>query len=162
MANILFQWLSTGIVTLLHPFFVSVIEINHNPKEASVEISVRAFAEDIEKTIQKYTTRKIDMLSPADPVFLDSQISSYINQKLRLKVNGQPVALKYLGHELQKESVWIYLEVPKVAEISSLELDCKLLYDFAEGQTNLVNVKSKGLSKSYKLDYPKNVASFNF
>lgn len=162
MANILFQWLSVGIAALLHPFFVSVIEINHNPKEASVEISVRAFAEDIEKTVQKYTTKKIDLLSPADPVFLDSQIGSYINQKLRLKVNGQPVVVKYLGHELQKESIWMYLEVPKIADLSSLELDCKLLYDFEVSQTNLVNVKSKGISKSYKLDYPKNAASFSF
>jgi hypothetical protein len=162
MANILFQWLSTGMVALLHPFFVSVIDINHNPKEASVEISVRAFAEDIEKTVQKYTTKKIDLLSPADAGFLDSQIGSYISQKIRLKVNGQPVVLKYLGHELQKESIWMYLEVPKIADMSSLELDCKLLYDFEVNQTNLVNVKSKGVSKSYKLDYPKNVASFSF
>jgi hypothetical protein len=162
MANILFQWLSTGIVALLHPFFVSVIDINHNPKEGSVEISVRAFAEDIEKTVQKYTTKKIDLLSPADAGFLDSQIGSYISQKIRLKVNGQPVVLKYLGHELQKESIWMYLEVPKIADLSSLELDCKLLYDFEVNQTNLVNVKSKGVSKSYKLDYPKNVASFSF
>jgi hypothetical protein len=162
MANILYQWMSAGIVALLHPFFVSVIEINHNPKEASVEISVRAFAEDIEKTVQKYTTKKIDLLTPADPVFLDSQIGSYVNQKLRLKVNGQPVTVKYLGHELQKESIWMYLEVVKVADMSTLELDCKLLYDFEVNQTNLVNVKNKGISKSYKLDYPKNIASFSF
>lgn len=162
MANILFHWLSTGIVALLHPFFVAVIEINHNPKDATVEISVRAFAEDIEKAVQKYTTKKIDLLSPADPVFLDSQIGSYVNQKLRLKVNGQAVALKYLGHELQKESIWMYLEVPKVADMSSLELDCKLLYDLEVSQTNLVHVKSKGISRNYKLDYPKNMALFNF
>ena len=162
MANILFQWLTTGILALLHPFYLSVIEINHNPKDANVEISVRAFAEDIEKTIQKYTTKKIDILNPADPVFLDSQIQSYLLEKIKLKVNGQAATLKYIGHEIEKESVWVYFEIPKVADMSSLEVDCKLLYDFETSQTNLLNVKSKGVRKNYKLDYPKNTAVFSF
>lgn len=162
MANILLQWMCTGMMAWLHPFFVSLIEINHNPKEASIEISVRAFSDDIEKTLQKYSTKKIDILTPADSLFLESQIGSYAIQKIRLKANGQPLVLKYLGHEIQKESVWIYLEVPGIKEVSTLDIDCKFLYDYETGQTNLLNIKAKGVTKNYKLDYPRNTASFTF
>jgi hypothetical protein len=162
MVNIMVQWLVTGIVAVMHPFYVSVIEINHNPKEASVEISVRAFAEDMEKILQKYNTAKIDILNPTDKAFLEGQISTYILQKIKINVNGQPITMKYIGHEIQKESVWCFFEVPKVTDVSKLELDCNLLYDFEKNQTNIVHVKSKGTNKSFKLDFPARTAVFNF
>ena len=162
MANILFQWMLTGIVALLHPFFVSVIEINHNQKEATVEISVRVFAEDIEKTMQKYTSAKVDILNPPDKILLDKEISTYISQRLKLSVNGKPVTLKYIGHEIQKESVWSYFEVAKVPDLSKLEVDCSLLYDYEKNQTNILHVKSKGVDKSFKLDYPETKTLFAF
>jgi hypothetical protein len=162
MANIMVQWFVSGLMAVMHPFFVSVIEINHNPKEASVEISVRIFTEDLEKTLQKYSTTKVDMVHPTDKALLDKQINAYLVQKLKLRINGQPVAMQYIGHELQKESVWTYLEIPKIAEVKKLEVNCGLLFDYEKNQTNIFHVKSKGVEKSYKLDYPANTVSFDF
>ena len=162
MVNIMVQWMLTGVLALLHPFFVSVIEINHNAKEATVEISVRVFTNDFEKTLQKYATGKIDMINPADKAMLDKQVKNYISQKLKLKINGQPALLQYIGHEIQQESVWSYFEINRVPELRKLEVDCSLLYDFEQKQTNILHVKSKGMDKSYKLDYPKNNTVFEF
>ena len=162
MVNTMVQWMITGIVSLLHPFFISVIEINHNAKEATVEISVRVFTNDFEKALQKYTTAKLDILNPPDNTFLEKQISNYLVQKIKLKINGQPITPTYIGHEIQKESVWSYLEIPKVADLKKLEIDCTLLYDYEKSQSNIIHVKSKGEDKSYKLDYPKNNAVFAF
>ena len=156
MVNIMFQWLMTGIVSMMHPFFVSVIEVNHNAKDATVEVSVRIFNEDFEKTLQKRTTTRLDIIKPADNAFLDKQIANYLTEKIKFKVNGQPVILNYLGHEIQNESVWSYLEVPKTANMKKLEIDCSLLYDFEKTQSNIIHVKNGTAEKSYKLDYPKN------
>ncbi len=162
MVNIMVQWMMTGILTLIHPFFVSVIEINHNAKDATVEISVRVFTEDLEKTLQKYTPTKVDIANPPDNDFIEKQISTYLSQKLKLKIDGRPVTLNYVGHEIQKESVWCYLEVPKVADLKKLEVNCTLLYDFEKTQSNIFHVKGKNTEKSYKLDYPKNSTVFEF
>lgn len=162
MVNIMVQWLMTGLLSVMHPFFVSVIEINHNAKESTVEISVRIFTEDLEKTLQKYTTAKLDISHPPDKAFLEKQISNYIREKLKLNINGQPVVLQYIGHEIQRESVWSYFEIPKITGIKRLEIDCSVLYDFVHNQTNLIHVKSKDTQKSYKLDFPANNAVFDF
>jgi hypothetical protein len=162
MVNIMVQWLMTGLVSLIHPFFVSVIEINHNAKEATIEISVRVFTEDFEKTLQKRTTTRLDIIKPPDNAFLDKQIGAYLAEKIKLKVNGQPVAFHYLGHEVQKESVWSYIEVEKISDVKKIEVDCSLLYDFEKAQSNIIHVKNKGTDKSYKLDYPKSSAVFEF
>lgn len=162
MVNIMVQWLMTGLVSMMHPFFISVIEINHNAKDATVEISVRVFTEDFEKTLQKRTTTRLDMIKPPDNAFLDKQIGIYLTEKIKLKVNGQPVVLNYLGHEVQKESVWSYLEVLKVAGLKTLQVDCSLLYDFETAQSNIIHVKNGSVEKSYKLDYPKTGTVFEF
>ena len=162
MVNIMVQWMLTGILSLVHPFFISVIEINHNAKDATVEMSVRVFTNDMEKTLQKYTTAKLDILNPPDNAFLEKQMGSYLTQKIKLKINGKPLSLNYMGYEIQKESVWCYLEIPKVADVKKIEIDCTLLYDFENTQSNIIHVKVKGVDKSYKLDYPKNSTVFDF
>ncbi len=162
MVNIMIQWLLTGLVAVLHPFYISVVEINHNPKEKTAEISVRIFSEDLEKTIKKYTTARIDINNPPDKAFMDKQVNNYISQKLKLKINGQPASLTYIGYEIQKESAWCYFEVANIAELKKLEVDCSLLYDFEKSQTNILHVKSKGAEKHYKLDYPKTATVFDF
>jgi hypothetical protein len=162
MVNSMVQWLSMAFIALLHPFYVSVIDINHNTKESSLEVSIRIFTPDLEQTLQKYSSTKIDIANPKDKVLLDKQINSYINQKIQLKINGNPVLLNYMGHEIQMESVWIYAEIPKVIQLKKLDINCNLLYDYKDLQSNIFHVKSNGNEKSYKLDFPKTITSFEF
>lgn len=162
MVNSMVQWLSMAFIALLHPFYVSVIDINHNTKEGSVEVSIRVFTPDLEQTLQKYSSSKIDIANPKDKVLLDKQISSYISQKIQLKINGKPATLNYIGHEIQMESVWIYAEIPKITQLKKLDINCNLLYDYKDLQSNIFHVKSNGIEKSYKLDYPKTTTSFEF
>ncbi len=162
MANIMVQWLMTGLLSVLHPFFVSVIDINHNAREAKVEISVRIFTDDLEKTLQKYTRAKIDLVHPADKALLEKQLAAYMSRTLQLKVNGQAASLHFLGYEIQQESAWSYFEIDKVPALKKLETDCSLLYDFETNQINIFHVKSNGVEKSYKLDYPATHTAFNF
>ncbi len=162
MVNIMVQWMMTAAIALLHPFFVSVIEINHNAKDANVEISVRIFTEDLEKTLQKYATAKVDIINGANLEFIDKQINNYLTKKLILKVNGQPATLHYIGHEIQKESVWSYLEISGIKDMKKLEIDCTLLYDFEKAQSNIFHVKNGEKDKSYKLDFPKRTVEFAF
>ncbi|MBH2004813.1 MAG: hypothetical protein I8H66_09000 [Sphingobacteriia bacterium] len=162
MANSMVQWLITASVALLHPFFVSVIDISHNEKDATAEISVRIFTDDLEKTLQKYSKAKVDIIHPADKAFIDQQLNTYINNTLHLKINGVPAKPKYIGYEIIKESTWAYFEVAGVKELKKLDVDCSLLHDFETSQINIFHVKSKGQEKSYKLDHPKRVTSFDF
>lgn len=162
MANSLYQWLMVGMVAALHPFFVSVIELNHNAKDKSLETSVRIFNDDLETALKKFGNTKIDLAKPADKAALDKLIANYIAQKLTVKVNGKNMVFEYLGYEQKKESTWIYFETNNVPSIKKVEINCNLLYDFQDKQINIFNVKANGLEKNYKLDYPKTTTSFEF
>ncbi len=162
MANIMVQWMVTGLLSVLHPFFVSVIDINHNAKASTAEISVRIFTDDFEKTLHNFSKSKIDLTHPADKVFVEKQLAAYVSQKLKLKINNQPVTLHYIGYEIQRESVWSYFEVQKVPPFKNVEVNCSLLYDFESNQTNIFHIKANGTEKSYKLDNPATVTNFVF
>ncbi|MFL9483069.1 DUF6702 family protein [Chitinophagaceae bacterium LWZ2-11] len=162
MANIIFQWLVTGIVALMHPFYVSVIDINQNAKDKTLEVSVRIFTEDFENTLQKATSVKVDLVKPADKAFLDKLINNYIQTRLQLKVDGKPIKLNYLGQEQQQESTWCYFEAPGVTSVKKIDVNCNVLYDFENKQINIIHAKVGGNEKSYKLDYPNTTTSFDF
>lgn len=162
MATIFAQWLISASIAILHPFFVSAIEIEHNPKDATAEISIRIFTDDLEKTLQKQSTTTIDIIKPNNKAVIDLKISQYIGQKLQLKINGKAVKFNYIGYEIVKESTWSYFEVTEVKEMNSVDINCSILHDFETSQINLFHVKSKGNQKSYKLDYPNKTTSFSF
>ncbi len=162
MATIFIQWLITASLSFLHPFYVSVIEIDHNAKDATAEISVRIFTDDLEKTLQKNTTTTIDILKPKNKAIIDQQINQYITKTLQLKINGKAVKLNYIGYEIIKESTWSYFEVTEIKEMNSVDINCSILHDFESSQINLFHVNSKGNQKSYKLDFPNKSTSFSF
>ena len=168
MVNILFRWCLLSLMPLLslvhraepdssktmHPFYVSVIEINHNAKEKTAEISIRIFTEDLEATLRKYGNAKVDLLHPADKAATDKLLNDYIQHKMQLKIEGKPVTMHYLGHEQQLESIWTYLEVKDVPTMHKVSVNCSLLYDYQDKQSNMFHLKADGKERSFKLDYP--------
>ncbi len=157
----MFQWFIISAMAVLHPFFVSVIEMNHNAKEKSVEVSIRIFTDDLEATLKKVNNSKVDLLNPNNKVNNDKLIVEYIRQKMAIKIDTKLVVLEYVGYEIKKESVWLYFEIDNIASIKKINVNCNLLYDFEKKQINIFNVKANGKEESYKLDYPKIDASFN-
>ena len=47
----------------MHPYYISMTEIEHDKTNNTLEISVRIFTDDLEKTIRKTYTGKVDLLN---------------------------------------------------------------------------------------------------
>jgi len=161
MANSLFQWLIASFIAVLHPFYVSVIDINHNAKDKSIEVSVRIFTDDFEAVLKKQTNAKVDLQSAKDKAAMEKLVTNYITEKLHIKADGKQLSLKFIGYEQQKESTWSYFEATNIPAVKKIDVDCSLLYDYQEQQINIFHVKANGVDKSYKLDNPKTITSFD-
>ena len=162
MANILFQWITVLYTLCVHPFFVSMADINYNSKDKELEISVRIFTDDFENTLRKYHTTKIDILHPTDQQAMDGFVNDYIQKHLQLKVNGQAVQINFVGYEQQSESIWTYFEVKNIINVQKIDIVNSLLHDYNSNQVNMLHVKANNKEFSYKLDYPETNASFGF
>jgi hypothetical protein len=150
------------LLCLFHPFFVSVTEIRHNPKTKTVELSVRVFFDDFEKTLSRQSGEKINILKPADRKRVDVLIAGYIQKHLKIKVNGKGLSLRYLGYEIDEDAAWCYFESPVVNNIAVLDVQNDLLFAEHPDQTNMIHAIVNGKRQSTKLDNPEHAAKFSF
>ncbi|MDB5192405.1 MAG: hypothetical protein JWQ96_1968 [Segetibacter sp.] len=154
MAGTLFQWLITQSLILLHPFYVSMTEISHNTKDRTVEVSVRIFTDDFESALQRDCKCKVELTKPVNKAEMEKLVNSYINNHLKVKIDGQVKALEFAGFQREKESVWNYFQVKNVASVNKIEIKNSLLHEMHEEQINMLHIKANGKDKMDKLDYP--------
>jgi hypothetical protein len=171
MATYVFKWLiypvfamvfSKDSGTVIHPFHVSVTEINHNSTERTLEISCKIFTDDFENVLAQNYHTKTDLIHPADQSKMDTLVKKYMLSHLSIKVNGKPVALTYIGFEHESEAVYSYAAVENVNQLSQLVISNTLMYDLFTDQVNIVHVIVGGKRKSTKLDYPAAIAEFSY
>ncbi|SIO07736.1 DUF6702 family protein [Chitinophaga niabensis] len=157
MGLLLCKWL-----IFLHPFYLSVTEIRHNPAHKSLEISCRIFADDLENTLKKQSNTTFDIIKPQNRVMVDTLIARYIRQHLQVSVDGHVLAPRYLGYKIEEDAAWCFLEASGVAGVKKLELKDDILYEAHESQSHMIHVIVNDKRQSTKLDNPKSAASFTF
>ena len=160
IASVFFQMLT--YFALAHPFFVSVTDINHNEKAQQLEISVRIFADDFEKTLTQYGKAKLDITHPADKNAAERRINQYIQNHLKISVNEQPLNYRFVGYEIQAESAWVYFEIDHVPLVKKLAVVNTVLCDYEKQQINIIHATVRSKEESYKLDAQTSTCSFVF
>jgi hypothetical protein len=170
----LFQWLLFSFFLVAHqeghiatthekhPFYIAVTEIKHNEQDKSLEVSCKMFAEDLEAIIEKDYKVTLDITTEKDKARFNQLIPQYITRHLSIKVDGKPVTLSYVGFEQDKESAFCYFEVPHTSSVKSLDINNSILYDFNEGQINIVHAIVGGKRQSMKISYPESAVSFKW
>lgn len=159
MASSFYKWLLTPALGILlssasHPFHVSVVEINHNAADKTLEISCKIFTDDFEKVLAQNYKTKIDLINPPDRKAMDTVVKKYIISHLSVSVDSRPGTLSYVGFEKDAEAVYSYVQVNNVASVKTIELTNKLMQDMFTDQVNIMHVIVNGNRKSTKLDYP--------
>lgn len=162
MVFLLHKWLLLGWMTVAHPFFLSVTEINHNAKDKTIEIACKTFTDDLETSIQKTTGVKLDLANPKDSQAVERAIADYIKKHLQLKADGKPLQLEFVGYEKENEAIWSYYQVSNVASVKKIDVHTTVLFEASDKQINLMHVTVNGTRKSTKLDYPASAASFEY
>ncbi|MFT4204358.1 MAG: hypothetical protein QM610_10675 [Chitinophagaceae bacterium] len=148
---------------LLHPFFVSMTEVDYIPKDKTVEVSVRIFTDDLESTIKNlHKDYPLDIIHPKDPKLVNGWIDQYIHSRLQVRIDNVVRPMQFVGYEQQGESVWCYFEIKNVPEPKQIHVFNTLLYDYKKEQINMVRFKNGNAEKSSKLQFPDNTVDFNF
>jgi len=142
-----------------HPFYVSVTEIRSDATKGSFQVSCRMFTDDLQDALYRKYGFKAELARPqgADA---DGQLAQYIQERLQITVQGKPVALQWVGYEIEEEATWCYWEAAAFPGTGTIEVQNRLLYDYLTGQTNLIHVYRNGVRSSSKLDYPDVRVSF--
>lgn len=168
MVSSLFKWFSVVVLALFltgatpHPLYISVTELNHNPKDKILEVSCKMFTNDLETALEKMSGKPVDLAAAKDKAASDKLIEAYVEKHLRLKLDGKPVVLHFIGSEKENDGTWSYFQVNDVPALKRIDAVDELLYDSFNQQINIMHVTVGGQRKSTRLDFPESGASFEF
>lgn len=154
--------ISVAATAKRHPIHVSVVEINHNTKDKTLEISCKIFTDDFEEVLNKLCKCKINLLKPDNKKQVEQVIEKYINQNFRLLVNDKPAKFSMIGYENDPEATHCYFEVSDVLTLKKISVTNSLVYDLFTDQINIIHLYAGKTTKSTKLEYPATQYAFSF
>lgn len=134
-----------------HPLYLSICQVNHNPRNQSLEIAAKVFTEDLILALEQEGVEGLHIGEAEEAEKADQYIGAYFQKQLGFKVNQQSVSYRYLGKEVELDVTWCYLEVLDVSEVSRIEVTNKLFMELFEPQRNIVHLRIGKQEKSIML-----------
>ena len=138
--------LALGILVLfvaaraVHEYHVSVTQMQYNPAQKSLEISIRVFTDDLEKALSMENNNRRFVINNSDQN--DAFVEKYLRKSFVMMDARQQVRpFQYVGKEQEADATWIYLEVPAQGTIEGWMLQNNLLMDVFSDQMNMLNLK---------------------
>lgn len=146
-----------------HKFYVSITTIEYAPKEQTLQLITKIFLDDIEDALETRYTRKFNFNSKKETKGDGEILKDYVIQKLKINVNGEPATFTYIGKEYDIDVVKLYIEIPNISSLNSIEVENKVLLDMFDEQQNIIHVKNNNTRRSLILDKenPKGLLNFN-
>lgn len=145
-----------------HPFYVSICQVDFNKTNHTLEISVKIFADDLLLGLKNSGANKIYLGEKRESPETDRFIFEYLKSNLKFKVNGKTVNFSFLGKEMETDVVWSYLEIEGVLELNEIEIECKILTEVLDSQSNIIQINDGNGIKSLLLNRRKTVDSIVF
>ena len=75
------------LISSLHPLYLSVTELKYNQQSKKMEVSVKLFTDDFEKTLHNIHNIPIDLLHPKDTIATEKHVEDYISNQHKLYIN---------------------------------------------------------------------------
>lgn len=112
-----------------------------NERTGLLEVAHRFWLHDAEHAVQLLFDRHADIIDDAKT---QQRFAEYVTARFAIKEsNGQPLALHFVGVEIDRSFIWVYQEsLPPTSK--RLTLSHQALLDIWNGQENMVNVEGMG------------------
>jgi hypothetical protein len=131
-----------------HPFYISLTDMVYNDDRKRIEIAQKIFWNDMEVALSNASGQQVNFLRPKDPEKLEQIIEKYILHHNKVEVNGKPVKLSYLGHEIEEDAAWFYMESEEIASPKQVIVFNSLLIADFPTQQNIINFYKNRKPKS--------------
>ena len=148
--------------SFFHPFHVSICEIELDAESKALQISEHVFLDDLEETLNKLYNVRLDIVNPENKQLRDSLIQDYLLSHLIVTVDGKQRKRAYLGHEIEKDALWCYIEYYGIKKMKNLRITNTIFFDMYDDQNTLIHMKHNGNTKSKRLTSSKPTEIFEF
>lgn len=139
--------------TQKHPIYTSMTEIDYNANRKALEISVKIYADDLERLLSKQKGETVELGTDREHPKASEYIMGYLNAHLSLKIDNKLVQYKYVGRETGGKAdlfaMYVFIEVLNVEPFKAIQIENSILIDELPTQLNFVACHtSHGLIKA--------------
>ena len=138
------------LAAALHDYHMSNIDIEYNAETQALEIIAKIFIDDLEDGIAASgVEEKLYLCTDREVETGDDQVYAYLQDKMKINVNGADVSFNFIGKETSEDLVamYCYLEVEQVLSVNEISVSMDLLMEVFEDQVNVIKLKSKSTGK---------------
>jgi len=138
------------LAAALHDYHMSNIDIEYNAETQALEIIMKIFIDDLEDGIKASgVEEKLYLCTDREVETGDVQVYTYLQEKMKLNVDGEAVSFNYIGKETSEDLVamYCYLEVEDVPFVNEITVSNDMLMEVFDDQINIIKLKSKSTGK---------------
>ena len=146
----------------LHKYYLSLTQIDYNPKNKSLEVIINVFMDDIELALNEKYNIDLQLTTKLELENNDQYFQNYLKDKLHFKIENKELEFKYIGKEYEGDLVYFYLEIPDISKPEPLEIHNQILLEHFEDQQNVVKLKVGKKRKSKILNLKNDKALLKF
>ena len=132
-----------------HKYYVSTTKIAYVSASKSLQITLHVFTDDMEVLLNQRYSEHYKLESDNYPKQIHKTIDKYVNSKLKIVADDNPLKLQFIGKKYRDDQVVCYFEVEQVPPFKKLEIANSLLFDLFEDQQNIVHFVSDTMKKSF-------------
>lgn len=134
-----------------HKYYISLTKVDYKKESETLQITMRIFIDDLEETINKTYTKKIELAIANESKEIDSLINLYINTRFSIKINDKTKTYHFLGKEYENDVVYLYLESVGIKNTTSIEIKNNMLMELFSKQKNIIKINILNTKKTFFL-----------
>jgi hypothetical protein len=146
----------------LHKYYISLTKIDFVEKEKSVQITMRFFIDDIEKTLENRYEIELELATNKENNKANIYLERYIASKFEVIINQNVKLYKFLGKEYENDVVFFYLEITDIEMINQITIQNRMLFEEFPDQENFVKLDINNSRKTFVLRKENDKEMLNF
>lgn len=135
----------------LHKYYISLTKIDFIENEKSVQITMRFFIDDIEKTLENIYAIELELATENENAKANIYLEKYIASKFEVAIDQNVKIIKFLGKEYENDIVFFYLEISDIEVINQFSVQNKMLFEDFPDQKNFVKININNFKKTFVL-----------
>lgn len=156
ITRVTFIFLMLGLCAFnMHPFYLSICQINFNDKSESLEIALKVFTTDLASALKEKGHGELFIGEEKEDQEADMHVNAYLKERFQIEIDGEVLQYEFLGKETEGDATWCYLEIASLQNFTSIKVTSQIFTDLFEGQKNIIHVKKGQKEKSILLQKDK-------
>ena len=146
----------------MHKYYISLTKIDFVEKEKSVQITMRFFIDDIEKTLEGRYKIELELATEEENKNANIYLEKYIASKFEIIIDQKVKSFKFLGKEYENDIVFFYLEITNIEMIKQISVQNRMLFEEFPDQQNFVKTNINKSKKTFILRKENDKEMLNF